>query len=144
MDSALAELAASRGLGENVVFAGERDRASCLFLVDKADVHVLTSKSESFPNVVVEAQALSRPVVSFDVGAASEIIKDGVTGYITAVGDPNAFVERTAELLKNRALGREMGALGKERIFTCFSMKRKVDNFTSMVWKDLSIVESCA
>ena len=47
------------------------------------DVLLMTSKIESLPNVLIEAQGFSIPVVSTDAGGAKETFLEGVTGFIT-------------------------------------------------------------
>jgi glycosyltransferase involved in cell wall biosynthesis len=140
MKAKLVDLASFMELTENAVFAGEMNRRDCLFLISLANVLVLTSDSESFPNVLVEAQALSRPVVAFDVGASSEIVEDGVTGHIVDIKDSAAFSRGIVELIVNKDLSRIMGETGKERVFMHFDMKRKVNTFLSIASKDLSTI----
>jgi len=65
-----------------------------------ADLFVLLSESEGWPNVVVEALACGAPVIGSRVGGIPEMISDGVNGFLL----PERSVEATAELL---ALGIE-------------------------------------
>jgi glycosyltransferase involved in cell wall biosynthesis len=79
--------------------AGLQDRADLLgiqsnpFLFMKhADVLVLTSAHEGFPNVVLEANACGLPVVAFRCpGVTEEIIRDGVNGWLVEQGDLNGM-----------------------------------------------------
>ena len=124
------------GLQKEVIFTGQLNREECLYLMSRSDLLVLTSKSESFPNVLAEAHALSKPVVTLNVGAASEIVEDGVTGYVIRDNDENIFKERIIKLLSDNNLANTMGENGKRRVFELFSMDRKVQQFLAMMKKD--------
>lgn len=54
---------------------------------------------EAFGRVAVEAQAMGRPVVASRLGAQTETIEDGVTGFLVEPGDPKALAEGIAKAL---------------------------------------------
>ncbi len=78
------------GLGHIVRFAGPcRDMPAAYM---SADVVVNAStKPEAFGRVIVEAQAMGRPVVAFDNGGAKETILEGETGLLVEPGDARAL-----------------------------------------------------
>lgn len=124
-------------LDSNVIFTGQLDRTETLYLMSKARLVILTSKSESFPNVILEAQALALPVVSCDVGAVSEIVLNCETGFIINNFNIADFVKATIAILNNKDLACNMGQKAKERAWALFGMHRKVYNFLEMVKEDL-------
>ena len=66
----------------------------------QARVVALTSMFEGFPNVLVEALTMGRPVVAFDCPSGpSEIIVDGVNGFLVPLGNDGLFARRLAEAL---------------------------------------------
>ena len=87
-------LAAELGLGGSVEFAGllEDPRAA----IGRAHVVCLTSDSEGFPNALLEAMAMGRPVVATSVGGIPELVRDGVDGILTdaSVDDVARGLER--------------------------------------------------
>jgi glycosyltransferase involved in cell wall biosynthesis len=64
-----------------------------------ADLFVHPSHSEGRPNAVLEAQACGLAAVATDVGGTSEIVEDGVTGFLVAPRDPAALADKIASAL---------------------------------------------
>ena len=91
--------AAKLGLGAAVEIVDEcRDMPAAYML---ADVVVSASTSpEGFGRVVVEAQAMGRPVVATNHGGARETVVHGSTGWLVPPGDARALAEAVADALK--------------------------------------------
>jgi glycosyltransferase involved in cell wall biosynthesis len=65
-----------------------------------ADVVVSASNEpEGFGRVIVEAQAMGRPVVATDHGGARETVVPGVTGWLVPVRDPASLAAAIGEAL---------------------------------------------
>ncbi len=75
-----------------------------------ADIFVLPSRTEAFPNAVLEAMCAALPIVASDVGGVHELIDDGHTGLLVPPGDPRALAHAVCRLLTDRALGERLGA----------------------------------
>jgi len=133
LEEKIYQRASKNGLKKNLILAGQIPIESCLALIKKSNIIVLTSHSESFPNVLVEGQALGLPAVTFDVGAAKEIVEDGISGFVVAPDDRRTFIDRTKELLADRIQAENMGKKGRDRVLSLFNMQRKVDFFLKMV-----------
>lgn len=139
--SELIDFVSANSLENQVIFTGKMKRLECLYHMLKADLLVMTSQSESFPNVILEAQALSLPVITFDVGAAHEIVKQGITGYIIKREDKQDFSKKLKKLLRDKSLARKMGKMGQDRALKLFNMDKKVNRFMLMLYKDLCIIK---
>lgn len=100
------------------------------------DVHVLSSKSEAFPNVLAEAMACGTPCVTTDVGDAGVIV--GATGWIVPPGDPDALAEALsaalAEMADRATWGRRRDAC-RARIVETFSLERMAADFNRL-WQE--------
>lgn len=76
----------------------------------RASIYAMTSKSEGFAFVIIEAQSCHLPVVAFDVRVGpGMLLKDGETGYLVADGDEEAYIRRVIELMGDAALRKRMG-----------------------------------
>lgn len=100
-------------------------RARCLGVYDKchfvgkqpnivdylsaADVLLLPSEQESFGLAALEAMACEVPVVASRVGGVPEVVTDGETGYLSAVGDVEKMSNDCIALLRDQSLRSEMG-----------------------------------
>jgi N-acetyl-alpha-D-glucosaminyl L-malate synthase BshA len=99
-DAALRE-AASLGVKKDVRFMGRVDDVADL--LRGADLFLLPSATESFGLAALEAMACGVPVIATRVGGLPEVVEDGVSGYLTPVGDVAAMSERAIELLQDPA-----------------------------------------
>lgn len=74
---------------------------------------VMSSRYEGFGMVLLEAQTVGLPVVSFDCKCGpSEIIEDGVTGFLVPSNDVNQLAEKMLVLIRDEELRKSMGKKG--------------------------------
>jgi glycosyltransferase involved in cell wall biosynthesis len=59
-----------------------------------ADVFVLPSRTEAFPNAALEAMSAGLPLIASGVGGLLELVDDGRTGLLVPPGDPRALGDR--------------------------------------------------
>lgn len=81
------------GLARHVWFAGPRPHAELGRWFSAADVSVLATQSEGWPNVLLESLACGTPVVATRVGGAPEIVRHGEDGFLVPYGDSAAMRE---------------------------------------------------
>ena len=81
-----------------------------VFGVDKdkcfksANLFLFPSKFDTFPLVILEAMSYGIPVISTDIGGIADIVQDGVTGYLTRVGDVDEMTNSITKLIENPEL----------------------------------------
>jgi glycosyltransferase involved in cell wall biosynthesis len=109
----LQALAAALGIADRVFFSAP-DVAVSDYLA-RMSVACLSSESEGLPNAILEYMAAGLPVVSTDVGGISELVRDGVNGFLVRERSPEAFAEPVIQLLQNESLRAAMGRQGLER-----------------------------
>ena len=99
----LEALAASRGVSAHVSFLGHREDVASLLA--GADVFVLPSLSEAFPNGAIEAMAAGLPVVASSVGGLLDLIDTGHNGILVQPGDPEHLASAIAPPDRRSAAG---------------------------------------
>jgi glycosyltransferase involved in cell wall biosynthesis len=130
MQAELEHLAHSLALAGRVTFTGtlpNRPNPHDLF-----DLSVLTSRSEGFPNAVVEAMAAGRPVVATDVGGVRDAVSDGVNGLLVPSGDEAALAAAIARLRDDPALAEAMGRAGRKAAMDRFSQEVVLNQLTAL------------
>lgn len=90
------------------------------------------SASESFSNTCLDASAFGLTVVATRCGGPEEIIEDGVTGFLVAVGDVAAMAEKMTWLLDHPIEAAAMGEAGRSLVGDRFSTERSAAIFRSM------------
>ncbi|MBT8309153.1 MAG: glycosyltransferase, partial [Flavobacteriaceae bacterium] len=68
-------------LKNNITLAGKKSSTEVRNMLQKSDFFLLSSKAESLPTVILEAQACGLPIVSSNVGSILDIVKEGIHGY---------------------------------------------------------------
>ena len=90
----LESLIRKRGLGEKVILLGHVARRQMDSLYDRADVVVLTSRSEGIPLVLMEAMARGKIVLAPAITGIPELVLAGKTGFLYEAGSLQDFVSR--------------------------------------------------
>ena len=99
-------------LENKVTLAGLLDDESLIETYSSSDLNVLTSLSESFPNVIGESMACSTPCLSFNVGDCEKLI--GKTGWIIKKNNINYLNRALAEVIEISKDKRKWGQIRKE------------------------------
>jgi glycosyltransferase involved in cell wall biosynthesis len=105
-------------------------------LLRGADIFVSSSWAESFPYVVLDAMALSRPIVATRVGGVAEAVRDGESGLLVAPGDAETLAKAIGRLLSDPARAAELGAAARSRVTTRFTRGRMLEDLAA-VYSDL-------
>lgn len=122
------------GFGDRIVFTGfQRDIPE---IMANFDIFMLPSLWEGMPRSVIEAMALSKPVVVHGIGGIDEVVENGKNGFIIPIDHTSDFAEKICLLLDNGRMRREMGKAGKinARDYDFDSIVRK----TAQLYRKLS------
>lgn len=117
------------GLIDRVILAGQRTDIPAV--MNALDLHVLSSSSEAFPNVLAEAMACGTPCVSTDVGDAKEIISK--FGWIVSSQNSEKLAKSIFYAQKEKQNDVETWEQRQQQsidhISSKFSLQNMVDNF---------------
>ena len=93
-----------------------------------ADLFVLPSRSEAFPNAVLEAMAIGLPAIASAVGGLLEVIDHQQNGVLVRPGDANALADEICALMADSARAAQLGAAARTHAQE-FSFTRMVASF---------------
>jgi L-malate glycosyltransferase len=127
------ELAEEKGVADRVLFLGKQN--SVAELLSCSDLFLLPSESEAFGLVALEAMACGVPVVATRTGGIPEVVEDGVTGYLAAVGDVESMADASIALLSDKQAWRQFSAAaraGAER-FSAVQVVAQYESYYSEV-----------
>jgi glycosyltransferase involved in cell wall biosynthesis len=85
-----------------------------------ADLVVLPTYREGFPNVPLEAAAMERPVVATRIPGCIDAVQDGVTGTLVPARDAESLCGAIGQYLDDPALRRQHGLAGRARVLRDF------------------------
>ena len=118
------------GLGDAVTFVGWQP--DVWPWLARWDIFVQPSLAEGFGMAALEAMEAGLPVVGTAVGGLSELIEDGVTGYIVPAAHQVALANRLRDLLLDVERRRAMGAAGRARARQFFSAECMTSELTQI------------
>lgn len=127
---ALKAHAAALGLARSVTFTGRRDDVPAVTAA--LDVAVLPSYREAQGLSILEAMALSRPVVASAVGGIPEMIEDGVTGLLVPPHDPDALSAAIVRLLRDHPFADTIARAARDQIHDRFCVELMVHAIESI------------
>jgi glycosyltransferase involved in cell wall biosynthesis len=81
-----------------------------------ADVFVFPSTTDTFGNVVLEAQASGLPVIVSDLGGPKELVEDGRTGFVTKAHDADDFARAIDRISNDSGLRAQMGLHARQQV----------------------------
>ncbi len=116
--------AAALGIADTVVFTGRRDDVPAVTAA--LDVAVLPSYREAQGLTILEAMALSRPVVASAVGGIPEMIIDGQTGLLVPSHDAGALGAAITRLLTDHAYADMLARGGHDLVHLRFCVELMV------------------
>ncbi len=118
-------------LTDSIEFIGPVYGENKINLIRSSSVLVLPSLKEYTPSVLLEAQALGVPVVAIRVGAVSEMLLNGETGFLVEPGDPRELAKAIEVLLMDESLRRRF-SLNARKFAGNFVLEKQVDKLEAL------------
>lgn len=134
---ALKELAQELDIAPQVTFNGFMTQKQLTNLYRRMNLAVLTSYSESFPLVLLEASDNQIPILSTDIGDIKMMIPDEEHGFIAKIGDVDSIAAQLKKAINESPEKLEqMAAREKKYVASHFSVKSQLDSIEK-VYQDL-------
>jgi glycosyltransferase involved in cell wall biosynthesis len=135
-ESEIRALVHARGLDSRFSFLGHRDDIPAI--LEATDLFVLPSRSEAFPNSVLEAMAAALPIVTTRVGGLRELVDHGRTGLLVPPDDPRALADAIASLVECPDRSAALGRAARRHVESRYSFDRMVARFEHVYLTELS------
>ena len=103
-------------LRSRVAELGQLSQPELMDVMSRVDALVLPSYREGVPRSVIEAMAAARPIIATKIRGSTELVEDGVNGFLVAAGDVRALAKAIRDLATAPVdVRRSMGARSRER-----------------------------
>ena len=119
---------------KNVVFTGEQSHDEVLKTVSQAAVFTLPSYTEGFPNAVLEAMALKKPIVATSVGAIPDMLEG--CGVVVSPENTKELEKALSDLLCDEGLRDELACKAKQKLLNEYTIETIFDVYKT-VWREI-------
>ena len=133
----LEALARSRGIMSRVQFLGHADDVPAVLA--SSDLFVLPSRSEAFPNGILEAMATGLPIVASRVGGIVELVENQKTGVLVPPDDPRALGHAMLDLIQWRSHAVRLGRAARAEVEARYSWDRMISAFEHLYIEQLGV-----
>ncbi len=130
------------GLTQQVSFVGYQSQASVRRYLQAADVFVMSSFAEGVPVVLMEAMMSGVPVVATQIAGVSELVEEGVNGFLVPPSDAQALSDRIQKLLADSDLRQRLGAQGRLKVSREFNIFHETKKLYQLMVPAASRAES--
>ncbi len=125
-------------LDSHVTFLGAKPFAEVLRIYENADIFVLpcipsdSGVKDITPNVLIEAMAMSLPVISSTQTAIPEIVDDNINGLLVPPRDVQALTDAIIRLIENPELRIEFGKKARRKIMDRFDIGKNIQQYAGL------------
>jgi glycosyltransferase involved in cell wall biosynthesis len=123
------------GVSDMIQFIGFVDNP--MPFLKSADAVVLPSRYEGMPNTALETMAVGNVILATRVNGVSELITDGVDGFITEQEDPVALAEDMLRVIESQDTFDSIRQNAVETIRNRFSIPRMIDHIEDYLYKKI-------
>ena len=136
----LKKIAKDTGLEESVIFTGLR--RDITDILSSIDIFVLSSIKEGFPNSLLEAMAMGKPIVATAVGGIPEVIVHGSNGLLVQAEDREGLADAIKTVIDDPHLAKNMGIAARDFIESSYSIKATVRRWEEL-YRELLSKKGC-
>lgn len=106
---------------QNVDYIGSISYDEIQYYISSATVCVFPTFAEALPVSWIEAMAMQKAIVASNIGWATEVIDDGVNGFLVHPKEHEIYAQKIVELLENEALRNQFGVAARKKVAQKFS-----------------------
>ncbi|MBV7388036.1 glycosyltransferase [Pasteurellaceae bacterium TAE3-ERU1] len=124
-----------------VEFLGFIEHKKVPDILNKLDIYVALSRSESFGVAILEASSCGLPVIVSNVGGLPEVVLNNKTGFIVNSEDVHQAADAIEKLVMSETLRKEMGLAGRQFVLTKYSWNKSLEvmsNVYKLIYKKFS------
>ena len=110
------------GLGDHVDFVGYQTPDAVREYLQASDIFVMSSFAEGVPVVLMEAMMSGLPVVATQIAGVSELVEDGVNGFLVPPSDVGSLTQKIRVLLADESLRKRLGDRGQQKVSQEFNI----------------------
>lgn len=126
-ETILKELVKTKKLENIVYFLGFKTNVA--HYLKEFDILLMTSITEGLPLTIYEAFASEIPIVSTKAGGIPEVIKDGINGYLTEIGNADLLTEKCLSLLEQPNIANQFKKHSFDLVTSQFDLKNLEENY---------------
>ena len=127
----------AEGLGHRILFLGEQPTENLPLLFRSLDVYIAPQRWEGFGLTPIEAMSSGVPVIATKAGVFEEMILPAKTGYIVEYDNIDTISKHLSDLLRNKALLKEMSEQARARVVDAFNIQKEADRLIN-IYKQIS------
>jgi len=128
----------SRNISEVVTYLGSIYGEEKSNIILNSHVLVHPTKEDCFPGVLLESMQSGIPIIATVEGAISDIVDDGVTGFLVDKSSPAAIAEKIQILIDNPALRKRMGIAGRKKYEEKYTLAHFESNLNNVFFEVLN------
>lgn len=123
------------GIADRTVFAGLVPPPEVPRYIHAMDVVVHTSLREGIARVIPQAGAVGKPVVTFELDGAPEVVRDGISGYLVPALDTESLARRVLELFEDPARRDAFGGAARDFVAANFGVDLMVERINDVYYR---------
>lgn len=125
----------SNSKADNIVFAGEMSHEKAMEAVMESEAFILPSYTEGFPNAVVEAMALKKPVIASAVGAIPEMLGDDC-GILIEPKKTEEIISALRKMLSDKELRERISANALKKVNSEYTIETVYKQYKK-IWNNV-------
>ncbi len=128
--SELKQLSQDLGLNQHIIFTGFRKDIAQILAA--SDIFTMPTFEEPCAVAFLEAMAMKKPVIALDSGGTPQLIDQGKSGLLSAVGNVQQLADNLILLIKDPTLRKQMGEYGRKRVENYFTPERMAEDLETI------------